>query len=480
VQGTNEYNNKVSLWREKAKKRSKEISVQKKRVKELLWSRDNWKRKYKSLKAEHAALEKRLKKIERTAVPAECRKVKPKNHSYSVQLILLCIWLRQGGNCSLRGCVSILKIMSLMFGLELSFPSPSSIQNWEKKLGYSRLDQMGSSDQEWVLILDESISVGQQKLLLILGVELSKYSFGGSLRFEDMQVLYLGIGKSWKGEGISKELEQLKSKGFSISYAVSDGGTNLGKGLRISKLIQVKDCTHALGNLLKKQYSTNESFIAFSKQCGIFKRQVMLGKDAFMMPPTQRVKGRFLNLEPLSNWAYKMLLLIKKKDSMLNAEQKEKLAWLNTYQTLIIQIYEQCKTMNRLFKILKNEGLSQQSAQQCRSVLRNSKATIFFKKGVRQYLKTNLALMKSKQPIICCSDIIESYFGKYKNQLAKTSAQLITDSCLCIPNFNHSFDEAEIKMAMEKVKIVDLKNWRLNNLPSDVFQQKRKLLQSVG
>ena len=70
--------------------------------------------------------------------------------------------------------------------------------------------------------------------------------------------------------------------------------------------------------------------------------------------------------------------------------------------------------------------------------------------------------------------------AQYKNQLAKTSAQLITDSCLCIPNFNHSFDEAEIKMAMEKVKIVDLKNWRLNNLPSDVFQQKRKLLQSVG
>jgi len=311
-------------------------------------------------------------------------------------------------------------------------------------------------------------------------VELTKYSFGKSLCFEDTVVLYLGIGKSWTGEGISKQIEKIKSNGFVIEYGVSDGGTNLIKSLKISKVPLIKDCTHAIGNLLKKQYVSNEEFIAFSKQCGIFKRQVMLGKNALIMPPAQRVKGRFLNLQPLSEWAYKMLLLLAQQNSELSKEQQEKLKWLESYRTLILEINEQCKTMNKLFKILKNEGLNKETAEKSKAILEQSKATSFFKDGVRQYLAINLNILIDDKPIICCSDIIESYFGKYKNQLAKTGSKLITDSCLAIANFNQNFEKEEIKKAMEEVKIVDLKNWRKGNLPRSLLQEKRALLKSVG
>ena len=91
----------------------------------------------------------------------------------------------------------------------------------------------------------------------------------------------------------------------------------------------------------------------------------MIGKNALIMPPTQRSKGRFLNLQPLSTWAYKMLLLLDKEDSKLSKEHREKLKWLKTHRTLILEIYEQCKTMNKIFKILKNEGLSQSSSHVC-------------------------------------------------------------------------------------------------------------------
>ena len=141
---------------------------------------------------------------------------------------------------------------------------------------------------------------------------------------------------------------------------------------------------------------------------------------------------------------------------------------------------EQCKTMNQLLKILKNEGLSKGSSQKCETILKRSKAIDFFKDGVHQYLENNLALLVSDKPVICCSDIIESFFGKYKNQLAKTGCQLITDSCLAIANFSQKFEEKEIKEAMEQVKIIDLKNWRQKNLPLSLLQQRRKLLKSVG
>lgn len=476
---TNDNTSKIKQWKEKAKQRSKEISVRKKREKEIIASRAMWKEKYKEQKAEKAELIKKIKKLERSQKRGVLAEEKPKHHSYSIQIIVLCIWLRQQGNCSLRSCASILRIMALVLGLDLSFPSRNTIQNWEKKLGYSRIQLRGKKEEDWVIILDESISIGQQKLLLVLGVELTKYSFGKALSFEDMQVLYLGIGSSWTGALISEQMKGLRTRGFKIKYAVSDGGTNLVKSLKMSDISLIQDCTHAIGNLLKKRYNKHEEFLKFSKECGVFKRQVMLGKNAVIMPPTQRTKARFLNLQPLSTWAYKMLELLDKKDSKLTKEQKEKLAWLKNYRPLILEIYQHCKTMNQIFKILKNEGLSQSSYESCKAILKQNNHS-FFEEGIAQYLTRNLNVLTDPKTVICCSDIIESFFGKYKNQLAKSGSKLITDSCLAIANFNQNFKKEEIKKAMEDVKIVDLKNWRQENLPISLLQKKRALFKTTG
>jgi len=478
------YMDKLSNWREKAKERSKEIGRLKKRMQEIIQSRKNWKEKYTLVKAENDRLHKALKtkiKEENKWKEKEKKAIeKPKHHSYSTQIIMLCIWLRQEGNCSLRSSASVLKIVALMLDIELSFPSSSSIQNWEKKLGYSRLQEEGKKGTDWVLIIDESISIGSQKLLLILGVEISKYKMGSALTFKEVSVLYMGVRKSWKGQAISEELEKIKARNFSITYSVSDGGTNIGNALIISGITHVKDCTHYIGNLLKKQYKGNELFGEFSKKCGELRRQVYLSKNAIIIPPKQRTKGRFLNLQPLSKWAYKMLLLLEKEENILSPEQREKLSWLKEYEPLVLDIYMQCKTMNEIFKILKNKGLSFQSVEECKTILKKSNITDFFRIGIEEYMATNLKLAVNDKALICCSDIIESYFGKYKNQLARTSSQVITDSCLCIANFSQNFDEKEIKKAMEDVKIVDLKKWKHEQFPSNIVQEKRKLLKSVG
>jgi len=484
MQGMDKYMDKLSNWREKAKRRSKKIGSLKKRIQEIIESRDKWKAKYKKVKAENYRLRKslatRIKEEKKEVVKKEKEKEKPKYHSYSIQIIMLCMFLRQKGNCSLRSTSSILRIVALILDLELSYPSRSSIQNWEKKLGYSRLKKESKKGKKWVLIIDESISIGKQKILLILGVEVSNYKMNSALRFKEVSVLCIAIGSSWKGESIAAEIKKIKARKFSILYSVSDEGTNIAKALKISKIRHIKDCTHSIGNLLKKQYKDNELFVLFRKKCGELRREVYLGENAIIIPPKQRTKGRFLNLQPLSNWAYKMLLLLEKEGDELSPEQREKLSWLKEYKILVLEIYMQCKTMNELFKIMKNKGLSAQNIEVCKEILNKSNVTDFFKKGVEEYMATNLKLAINENVLICCSDIIESYFGKYKGLLSQTSSQVITDSCLCIANFSQNFNEKEIKRAMEEIKIVDLKNWKQEQLPSNLLQEKIKLLKSVG
>ena len=200
MQGTQKYDCKLQNWKAKAKLRSKELHQKNRRIKELTSSRDNWKRKYAQTKLALSSLQKTASDSNPKSILSSDR---PKYHSYGSHIIMMCMLLRQCAHSSLRGSVEMLKIMCLILNLECRIPSKTTIQNWEKKLGYYRLNHSCQSGQ-WVVILDESISVGQEKLLLVLGVNLLDYSFEKAVCFEDVQLLDLAISTSWKGDLISE------------------------------------------------------------------------------------------------------------------------------------------------------------------------------------------------------------------------------------------------------------------------------------
>jgi len=482
MQGILKIRTKLSKWKEKAIERREKIDALSKRLKEIKAGRENWKQKYMSSKESYRALlseNKELKKrISVLEDGANLTSDKPKYHSYGSMLILMLIQMRQQGNCSLRTCIGVMKILSLVLGLEIKIPCPSSILNWEKKLGLHGLKNKENCSSSWAVILDESISIGPEKLLLTLGVNLEEYTFGESLNFSDMTLLDMAIGCSWKGADISARLEELKPD-YTIEYGVCDGGTNLIKSLKDSNIDRVSDCTHAIGNILKRQYNNCEIFQAFSKQCGVFKRQVQLSKYAEFAPPRQRVKGRFLNLQALSKWSYKVLGILDLKTD-LTEEIQEKLAWLKDYRSLINDIYHQCLLMNKLFGVLKKKGLNINTQKECLALLDEQESTDVFQKEVKEYLTTNMALIGEKQSLICCSDIIESYFGKYKNIAAKNGQSVITDACLCIANFNQKFDKDQVKKAMENIKIVDLNDWKQTNCSDSILKKKKELFKNTG
>lgn len=224
----------------------------------------------------------------------------------------------------------------------------------------------------------------------------------------------------------------------------------------------------------------DEQFQAFTKACALFKRQTLPGEAALVMPPVQRAKGRFLNLQPLCQWGCKLLCLLQEKPGLLSESIREKIAWLLPYQDMLIQMQEQCQTMNALLKVLKNKGLSEQTAQQCRVILQQSTAADFFRQGAEAYLQENLARPGQAPCRLCCSDSIESLFGKYKNQLRQAPGQVITDACLTMANLTAKPQQQEVKQAMEETRMIDLQQWKKENVPESLLQKRRKLFKNVG
>ena len=129
---------------------------------------------------------------------------------------------------------------------------------------------------------------------------------------------------------------------------------------------------------------------------------------------------------------------------------------------------------------MKHNGLSELIQQKCEDLMKSSDVSESFKDEIRAYLKRNLSKLSEEKSIICSSDIIESIFGKLKNKLAQNSSSGLTEGSLSIANYGNQVTPEEVKKAMEEVTIVDIDNWRKDNLPESVLRRKRKLFKNTG
>lgn len=478
MQGNKKDRTKVSKWREKSNSYSEDKRKLQARIRWMTRSRENWKRKYQEERTKNKRQAKEL--LGWKNKDSFTNKHKIKGHKYTADQISLCVNLRSSTNSSLRTCIQIIEVLSVLLSLEFFKPSISSIRNWEMKMGYHQLQKEDESSDEWVLIVDESILVGQQKLLLLMGVNLAKYNFTAPLKFSDTEVLGLYIGNCCTWVEIKKAIGGLRTRGYSFKYVVSDGGSNICKALKNSNIIRIEDCTHALGLLLKKRYKTNVEYNKFSKAASAFKSNISTSKYAAYMPPTQRSKARFLNLGLINKWSVKLLAICKDiKSKQGEQEVYRRIKWIEAHEDIINDISEHLQLLNGIFKLLKHKGLSEKTEQQAECLVEKSKVSLAIKESIREYLNNNRGRLKEDETLICCSDIIESKFGHFKNRMSSNKEVGFTAGCLTIANNKTIKKLDEVKTAMEEVKLDKISDWEEENLIDSLLKKKRKVFKSV-
>lgn len=370
----------------------------------------------------------------------------------------------------------IFEIFSICLELERNTPSYSSGMLWVKKIGYYCLNQPKTIADDWILILDESIGIGQEKLLVVLGIRASQIDFTRPLRIQDMEPIIIRSRKTWTGEDISKELEKSKILLGKVLYATTDGSCTIKKALRLSGISHVYDVTHAIAIMLEKLYKKDERFIELTNLMGQMRLKLCCSQHAHIIPPNQRSKSRFLNIDILSGWSIKVLAALKKND--LTQEEKELLQWVGKRESFLEEMSQIIEIIEELSILLKNNGLSSETKRRCLQILKKCKETQKqkqFKGLFTDYINTNAALIKKQsQKILCSSDIVESTFGKYKNELSKNPMNGITDLALIIPAFTSNLLDDEIKKAIDSCTCKVLKKWKADNL-CDSLSVKRKI-----
>ena len=362
-----------------------------------------------------------------------------------------------------------------IMNLKINAPTHTTILNWLHKVGYYQLMKPKEKANDWIIIVDESIQIGQDKILMMFGIREKNIDFSRPLRFQDLVPVRELVNNSWYGNEIQEVLSEMKKELGRIKYVVSDGGNNIIKALRLSNIPHIYDLTHKIAWIISKLYKKNEIYISLSKKMVDMRIKYLQTEFTFLIPPKLRTKSRYLNINNISKWCLNTLNYYEKNKD-IEIKLCKKISWINEYKEFILELSELNELVCKIEKILKHNGFSNESLQKCNLLIQSTKnsAVEKFKKEYNIYIDELKEKSENIDKLLITSDIIESSFGKYKNYVSKNPMAGITNLILSIAAFTCSLDEEEIKCALEKTGIKDIKEWTKKNIGKTLFQKRRE------
>lgn len=367
------------------------------------------------------------------------------NHHFPAEMIALAVFIVVHANGSLRCAAKTVAYFATLMGWEYTQPSHATVDNWTRRLGLYALDHLKQKSGKYIAIIDESIQIGREKCLLLLGVKLSgEQSRFAPLTLREVEVLGVEVQNSWKAdqvaEFVSRRLDQHPD--LDLQYMVSDQGTNLRGAFAKLNLAAVCDCSHVIMNALKKLLAQHAPLRELTTFMGTYRRHNTMSERSYLCPATFRDKDRFLRIFVILDW-------VDRLDSywpQLPPAHQETLHYIRTQpvQELLTTLQQMRRIISMATGILKASGINHQSYQAWtdRLALYRADTTLCSMAEklvdvVEQYFADHKCLLSRHDRLWCCSDVIETAFGHYKN---KGGMQVISSDVLYLPLLAHTLD----------------------------------------
>jgi len=386
-------------------------------------------------------------------------------------------------NCGLRSVVDILDIINeTLDGIIGSIPCYNTIENWVKKCGLEVYETSGVplQDIEYAGVIDESMMIGSEKLLLTLGVPAEHQ--GRPLNCSDVCVLDIAIADSWNGEGVAAQLGKASEKvGHNPKYIISDNASIMNKGVRCAHMSHQHDISHSLGMYLERAYKEQSDFKEYVKVMTESKFKYNMKKVAYLLPPTQRTIARFINLSSWVKWSSKMLDIYHS----LTEDERRVFSFIPANASLIDELSDVSRSVERIEYICKHNGLSKTTLCKCQNeiekyLLCGNLRMIELGKCIVEFLQKEVMLIKSNTAAHNnSSDIIESIFGRYKARKSTNKLNGVTSYVLFVPIYARLINKEQtqrfdFKAALEENLIEDIDTWTKKNLTPNLVQLRLK------
>lgn len=406
------------------------------------------------------------------------------NHSYPAQMMVLAVFIVVHGGGSLRCAARTVAFFAQMMGWDsYTKPSPTTIRNWVIRCGYYALKYTRNLKGDYVAIIDESIQIGKEKLLLMLGVKVdTDQCYCAPLQGQDVEVLGMEVQNSWTSPFIARFIQDNLSQypGLRLRHIISDQGTSLLAAVRHLGLPWVSDCTHVMMNTVKDLFGQDEALSELSASIGQLRRRLMLTDWGGLLPPTLRDKDRFLRILTIVQWAERMDNYWTK----LPDEARQHIAFYRKAWPLIRRLRQVRELIVIASASLKTAGLSQFSHQRWKQSVAQyldtqkvvTKQARAFIKSIDAYFQGHASLFEGQKQVLCCSDIIETTFSRYKN---KGGMKAISADVLSIALYNQNITSGFVRAALSNVSCQTVEEWQQHNVCHNRYGLRKRMEQEL-
>lgn len=424
-----------------------------------------------------AELENKVAALEAQAAP-----IPISGHIYPAQLIALAVFIVVHANGSLRCAAKTVGFVAQMLGWKFDKPSHTSVRRWVMRCGLFQLHGAAQLSGNYVALLDESIQIGREKLLLLLGVKIEDdRSHCAPLRAEDVTVLGLEVQSSWTGQAVADFLG--RSLGplphVKIVHFITDGGTNLAKALKIKGFDAVGDCTHVLMNAVKKLLGNDAILRQLHADVGQLRRRLILSEFGYLLPPSLRDKDRFIRIFTLGKWIDR----IDRWWPKLSESARAHLAFIEPARPRVQCMNELKAVVERVAALLKGSGLSaatrrrwEEYAAHCRQNASCSPEVDTLLNTISRYFDDHAELIARHGRLLCCTDIIESLFGRYKN---KGGTPTISADVLGVPLYSATITPQFVQQALLATPYKKVQAWEQTRTCENRYAQLRRMEQEL-
>lgn len=491
-------------WKAKCKEAKTTVKQLNNRVRYLEKNKAVWKTKALELEQELVQMKTRENRVPESdkvkknelsepVVSLDSFKQIPRYHHYSIGHIWLFVTLVLSAVTTLRSASRTIACVTPLFHPSLPCPSWYAGRFWLLRIGYYKLMRPKQQAKDWVWIIDHTVQSGVEKCLLVLGVRLSDLKASNFiLKHEDVEPIALYPVKSSTGAIVYQQLEDTIEKTGVPRAILADHGSDVKSGIEQFLDIHPETCylydiKHKTAILLKQHLQYDETWKQFTQRAAQTKSQVQQTLIAFMAPPNQRTKARYMNLEVLIRWAQRALALLdhveRRTDKKASHEQiKTKLGWLTAFRDPLKEWEALCIVATTVEQFVRKQGLwngcERYLLQDVGTHELPPKADVL-RAQLLDFVKEESSKAHPDERLPGSSEIIESVFGKLKRLEQNQSKSGFTLMVLSVAAIVSETTQDTVKQALETVPTKRILEWAKETLGQSV-QAKRKIAFSTA
>lgn len=502
------------FWRMACRTLRKTLNLRQANLRDSRKSQEMWRQRYVEEAKRAAELQARVKELEARLAAAERQPARatsndsqpavpcqpspedpcPKGGQYSASLMQLWIQLVTVANVPLNGVAAVLQVVSRYLGRSLPGPDSSTGRSWLLRLGWHELTRPLEIADDWIWIIDHTVQIGQQKVLVIVGLRAAQLPPAGqALKRKDLQLIALVPQVAANQHTVCAELERAVNRTGVPRTILSDHGADLAAGIRrfqerYPETIDLYDITHKVACLLKLRFESDTRWPEFIAAMSKFKNQVAQTELAGLHPTRLRPKARFMNIAPVIRWGLRVSQVWKNcgrgsvPAGLTATRVAEKLNWLDEFQAPLAEWSEWITISQDTLSVVRQDGYSAQTPARLQEKLKSEQSTF---PSSQQLATTAQAFVieqcqvRPAERLPGSSEVLESTFGKWKLLERQQSQGGVTGLILALGTLlgGTAFKtKAELILAWERSGGKNTTRWIKSKLHQTVTAQRRALL----